>query len=119
RAPGERCLQVRSLPGDDEFQPLRREHALDERAAANLLAYLDEQAEATGVVPDDRTLVLERFRDEIGDWRICLHSPYGARVHAPWATVIRTRLAGHFASGDAGADGVRLAPGVPWRVVGE
>lgn len=114
RALGELVRKVRSLPGDEAFELLRREHALDERAAANLLAYLDEQAEATGVVPDDRTLVIERFRDEIGDWRICLHSPYGARVHAPWATVIRTRLADHFASGGAGEDGVDLAPEVLW-----
>ena len=47
--------------------------------------YLDEQAEATGVVPDDRTIVVERFRDEIGDWRVCVLSPFGAQVHAPWA----------------------------------
>ncbi|MEI2696904.1 MAG: hypothetical protein V9E94_00690 [Microthrixaceae bacterium] len=56
------------------------------------MAYLDEQADATGVVPDDRTIVVERFRDEIGDWRVCIHSPYGARVHAPWATILRNRL---------------------------
>ena len=66
---------------------LRERHHLDELAAVNLLAYLDEQAEATGAVPDDRTLVVERFRDEIGDWRVCIHSPFGARVNAPWAIV--------------------------------
>ena len=65
---------------------------LDPWAADNLLAYLREQRAATGQVPDDRTIVVERFRDEIGDWRVVLHSPYGARVHAPWALVIAARL---------------------------
>ncbi len=69
-------------------------HDLDERAAANLLAYLDEQAEASGgVVPDDRTIVVERFRDEIGDWRVCVHTPFGAQVHAPWGMALQARLA--------------------------
>jgi ATP-dependent Lhr-like helicase len=65
---------------------------LDEYARDNLVAYLDEQREATGHLPDDRTLVIERFRDELGDWRIVLHSPFGARVHAPWALLIGDRL---------------------------
>ena len=54
--------------------------------------YLDEQREATGVVPDDPTLLVERFRDELGDWRVILHSPYGARVHGPWALAVAGRL---------------------------
>ena len=58
---------------------------LDEWAADNLLGYLREQREATGHVPDDRTIVVERFRDEIGDWRVAILSPFGAQVHAPWA----------------------------------
>lgn len=65
---------------------------LDERARDNLLSYLTEQRQATGRVPDDRTLVLERFRDELGDWQVVLHSPYGARVHAPWALAIAAHL---------------------------
>nr|WP_311836094.1 ATP-dependent helicase [Cellulomonas fimi] len=65
---------------------------LDAWAADNLLTYLREQREATGQVPDDRTIVVERFRDEIGDWRVVIHSPYGARVHAPWALVIAARM---------------------------
>ena len=64
---------------------------LDELAATNLVAYLAEQREATGVLPHDRQIVVERFRDEIGDWRVCLLSPFGRRVHAPWAMAIRTR----------------------------
>jgi ATP-dependent Lhr-like helicase len=65
---------------------------LDKLAAANLLAYLSEQRKATGYLPDDRTLVLERFRDELGDWRLVLHSPYGSQLHAPWALAIAARL---------------------------
>jgi ATP-dependent Lhr-like helicase len=65
---------------------------LDELAAKNLLRYLSDQRKATGYVPDDRTLVVERFRDELGDWRVVLHSPYGDRVHAPWALAIAARL---------------------------
>ena len=66
---------------------------LDDWAAENVLSYLDEQAAATGTVPDDTTVVIERFRDEIGDWRVCLLSPFGARVHAPWAMAIERQLA--------------------------
>jgi ATP-dependent Lhr-like helicase len=61
---------------------------LDHRATANLIGYIDEQRQATGRVPDDRTVVVERFRDELGDWRVVVHSPYGARVHAPWALAL-------------------------------
>jgi ATP-dependent helicase Lhr and Lhr-like helicase len=65
---------------------------LDDNAASNLLQYLGEQLDATGSVPDDRTIVVERFRDELGDWRLCLHSPFGAKVHAPWAQAIEARV---------------------------
>src|SRR6184192_3843364 len=65
---------------------------LDRRAASNLLAFLREQERATGVVPSDRTVVVERFRDEIGDWRLCVLTPFGARVHAPWAMAVGARL---------------------------
>ncbi|GAA4286766.1 ATP-dependent helicase [Georgenia daeguensis] len=65
---------------------------LDTWAVENVTAYLAEQREATGRLPDDRTIVLERFRDELGDWRVVLHSPFGARVHAPWALVLADRL---------------------------
>ena len=69
-----------------------RDYDLDERAASNLLAFLREQEAATGVVPSDRTLVAERFRDEIGDWRLCVLSPYGGRVHAAWALALSARI---------------------------
>ena len=65
---------------------------LDERAARNLVAYLREQQNATGAVPDDRTVVVERFRDQLGDWRVCVLSCWGARVHAPWSLAAAARL---------------------------
>ncbi|MFD6245016.1 Lhr family ATP-dependent helicase [Streptomyces roseolus] len=66
---------------------------LDSWAAENVLAYLKEQREACGHVPDDRTILVERFRDELGDWRVVVHSPFGAQVHAPWALALGARLA--------------------------
>jgi ATP-dependent Lhr-like helicase len=65
---------------------------LDEWAQDNLLTYLAEQKQATRHVPDDRTVLVERFRDELGDWRLVVHSPFGARVNAPWALAIAARL---------------------------
>jgi ATP-dependent Lhr-like helicase len=69
---------------------------LDSWAADNLLTYLDEQREATRHVPDDRTVVVERFRDELGDWRVAVHSPFGAQVHAPWALCVASRMRERF-----------------------
>ena len=68
------------------------EAGLDDRAQDNLLAYLAEQVEATGSVPSDRQLTVERSRDEVGDWRVILHSPYGMQVHAPWALAVNARI---------------------------
>jgi ATP-dependent Lhr-like helicase len=68
------------------------EAGLDANAAANLLAYLAEQREATGTLPDDRTILVERFRDELGDWRLAIHSPFGAQVNEPWALALTARL---------------------------
>jgi ATP-dependent Lhr-like helicase len=85
---------LRELSGLGPEARLRRLQAagLDANAVANLVGYLDEQREATGVLPDDRTIVVERFRDELGDWRVCIHSPFGAQVHAPWAQAIEARV---------------------------
>ena len=85
---------VRSLARLPQEQAVANVRAagLDELAARNLVRYLDDQRQATGHVPDDRTLVVERFRDELGDWRVVLHSPYGDKVHAPWALAITARL---------------------------
>ena len=91
RAIGAFTRELRSGRRRSRSQRLR-DGGLDDRAATNLVAYLDEQAEATGVVPDDRTIVVERFRDEIGDWRVCVLSPFGAQVHAPWAMALQHRL---------------------------
>ncbi|HYM64656.1 MAG TPA: helicase-related protein, partial [Gaiellaceae bacterium] len=71
---------------------LTGEHALDDRAASNLLTFLREQEAATGALPSDRTIVVERFRDEIGDWRLCVLTPFGGRVHAPWSLALAARL---------------------------
>ncbi len=68
------------------------EAGLDEQARANLIAHLTEQREATGTLPTDRTLTVERGHDEVGDWRVILHSPYGMKVHAPWALAINARV---------------------------
>ncbi len=91
RALGAYCRELASATEQDAAGRLRAD-GLDELAAANLVRYLADQREATGYVPDDRTLVLERFRDELGDWRLVLHSPFGAPVHAPWALAIAARL---------------------------
>ncbi|MDQ0379975.1 ATP-dependent helicase [Amycolatopsis thermophila] len=85
---------VRELSSsDDEKARARAQRAgLDELACDNLLTYLAEQRSATRHVPNDRTILLERFRDELGDWRVVLHSPFGAQVNAPWALAIAARL---------------------------
>jgi ATP-dependent Lhr-like helicase len=77
---------------EQEPQALERDYDLDERAARNLVSYLREQLAATRVLPSDRTIVLERFRDEIGDWRVCLLSPYGGRIHAAWGLALSARM---------------------------
>ena len=92
RALGAFIREVRDLPADRADARLREHYGLDAFAAGNVLRYLAEQQEAAGVVPDDRTIVVERFRDEIGDWRVCLLSPFGTPVHAPWAMAIERRL---------------------------
>jgi ATP-dependent helicase Lhr and Lhr-like helicase len=75
-----------------EPEVLERDYDLDRRAAANLVELLREQQAATGVVPSDRTIVIERFRDEIGDWRLCVLSPYGGRIHAAWGLALTARI---------------------------
>jgi len=100
RAIGRFTRELRSTRRDDVMRRLREDIGLDERAARNLIAYIDEQSEATGgAVPDDRTIVVERFRDELGDWRVCILSPFGSRVHAPWALAIEARMQERLGSG--------------------
>lgn len=77
-------------------QKLLDQHALEPRAAVNLLRYLQDQVEATDDPPSDATIVIESFPDEIGDWRVCVLSPFGSRVHAPWAMAVAARLRERF-----------------------
>ena len=65
---------------------------LDPGAADNLMQFLADQEAATGVVPDDRTIVIERSRDELGDWRVCVLTPFGSRIHIPWAMAVSARI---------------------------
>ena len=86
---------ARELVGLGDANAIRRiedDYRLDPLAARNLVTFLRDQEAATGVVPSDRTIVVERFRDEIGDWRVCVLSPFGGQVHAPWAMALRARL---------------------------
>ncbi|GAA2203026.1 ATP-dependent helicase [Sinomonas flava] len=96
----------REVAGADRERATARIEAagLDAFAANNLLQYLDEQKQATTVVPSDRTLVVERFQDELGDWRVVLHSPFGMPVHAPWALAVGRRLSERY-----GLDGSAMA----------
>jgi ATP-dependent Lhr-like helicase len=90
--------ELRAKDRDDVLEELGRDLGLDDLAARNLVNYVDEQAEAAAV-PDDRTIVIERFRDELGDWRICILTPWGSRVHAPWGLAIEARLTERFGPG--------------------
>jgi ATP-dependent Lhr-like helicase len=89
---GAASRELSALGDDAALERLQSEFLLDAFAARNLLTFLRDQADATGAVPSDRTIVIERFRDEIGDWRVCILTPFGGRVHAPWAMAISARL---------------------------
>ncbi|MCA1192458.1 ATP-dependent helicase [Saccharopolyspora sp. 6V] len=91
RALGAFVRELVAADRDDAVERMARA-GLDEWARDNLLAYLAEQREATRHVPDDRTIVVERFRDELGDWRMVVHSPFGAQVNGPWGLAIGARL---------------------------
>ena len=93
RALGEMSRKAAALGPAEAAAWLAAQAPLDDLAAANLAAYLHEQREVTGQVPSDRVLVVERFRDEVGDWRLCILSPFGARIHAPWALALQSGLA--------------------------
>lgn len=105
-----RAGQVSERAGpDDSMAELVGAAGLDENATSNLVALLDDQRAATGRLPTDRTLIVERFRDELGDWRLVLHSPYGLPVHAPWALAVGARLRERFgvdAAPNASDDGI-------------
>lgn len=95
--------ELAALP-DAKAEERAREIGLDANAASNLVTYLREQVESTRVLPSDATVLVERFRDELGDWRLAVHSPYGTAVHAPWALAINARLRERF-----GIDGQAMA----------
>ena len=88
---GRLVRELRATPRGAAVDRLVRQHDLDTAAAENLLRYLDDQA-ASGAVPDDRTIVIERCLDELGDWRVCLLSPLGSRIHAPWAMAVTAEI---------------------------
>ncbi|MYT16103.1 MULTISPECIES: DEAD/DEAH box helicase [unclassified Streptomyces] len=92
RALGAFLREIGSLAPEDAGARLSAA-GLDDWAVSNVMGYLAEQKQACGHVPDDRTIVVERFRDELGDWRVVIHSPFGAQVHAPWALALGARLA--------------------------
>ena len=77
---------------DQTPERLQRDYDLDPLAAKNLVEFLQEQQLATRVIPSDRAIVIERFRDEIGDWRLCILSPFGGRVHAAWGLALSARI---------------------------
>ena len=77
---------------------LRAEHDLDELAAENLVAYLEDERDQVGALPTDRRIVVERFRDELGDWRLVVLTPFGGRVHAPWTLALEARFGERFGS---------------------
>ncbi len=89
---GASSRELAALSDEKAVARLQADHMLDERAAQNLVTFLREQEAATTAVPSDRTVVVERFRDEIGDWRLCILTPFGGRVHAPWALALGARL---------------------------
>ncbi len=84
--------ELREMPRSLAITKLVKEHDLDEKAAENVLRYLVDQELATQQVPDDRTIVIERVRDELGDWRVCVLTPLGSRVHAPWAMAATAKI---------------------------
>ncbi len=92
RALGAFTRELGAKTRDDAEQWLAAHTALDAYASKNLATYLAEQKEATGTLPTDQAITVERFRDELGDWRVCILSPFGARVHAPWSMALQTTL---------------------------
>ncbi|HJQ78059.1 MAG TPA: DEAD/DEAH box helicase [Acidimicrobiia bacterium] len=98
RAVGRFVREYSALDGEDAVNRLRSDFGLNEYAARNLVAYLEEEREAVGALPTDQTVIVERFQDEIGDWRVVLLSPLGARIHAPWAMALRHRFRSRYGS---------------------
>jgi ATP-dependent Lhr-like helicase len=89
---GEMTRELLAMPRAAAFSRLVEQHCLDANAAENLLRYLEDQIKATARVPSDRDIVIERCRDELGDFRVCVLTPFGSRVHAPWCMAVTAKL---------------------------
>jgi ATP-dependent helicase Lhr and Lhr-like helicase len=89
---GEMTRELAAMPRPVAYTKLVEDHSLDALAAENLLRYIEDQASATEHVPSDRHILIERCRDELGDWRICVLTPFGSRVHAPWCIAVAAKL---------------------------
>ena len=89
---GAMVRELCAMPVPAALTRLVTEHDLDPGAAENLMRFLADQAEATGIVSDDRNIVIERCRDELGDWRVCVLTPFGSRIHIPWAMAVAARI---------------------------
>ncbi len=92
RAIGAFVRKTGEMPADEAERWLEAHTRLDEFAASNLVRYIQEQKEHTGSLPTDQHITVERFRDELGDWRVCILTPFGSRVHTPWALAIQNAL---------------------------
>src|SRR5439155_11547589 len=89
---GKLIREVRAMNPEKAIDRLTHQHDLDDVAARNFLQYLDDQHAATGAVPDDQTIVVERVLDDLGDWRVCVLTPFGGKVHAPWAMAVTAKV---------------------------
>jgi ATP-dependent Lhr-like helicase len=89
---GRLVREIGAMKPAEAIRRLTKEHDLDELAAKNFLQYLGDQRDATGAIPDDRTVVIERVLDDLGDWRVCVLTPFGGRIHAPWAMAVSAKV---------------------------
>ena len=89
---GQMTRELVTLPRPVAYTKLVEDHSLDSLAAENLLRYLEDQAAATKIIPSDREILIERCRDELGDWRVCVLTPFGNRVHAPWCMAVAAKI---------------------------
>src|SRR6185437_5004536 len=85
--------ELRAMPQAVAIAALVKQHDLDANAAENLLRYLADQESSAGVIPDDATVLIERVRDELGFWRVCVLTPFGSRIHAPWGMAAAAKVA--------------------------
>src|SRR5437588_9414728 len=89
---GRLVREISAMKPEAAVKRLTSEHDLDVLAARNFLQYLQDQRDATGAIPDDRTIIVERVLDDLGDWRVCVLTPFGGRIHAPWAMAVAAEV---------------------------